>query len=67
MVKNVKIFEREEVKIPEWAPVVIAKTNNEDKVKETLVLNIKEVSINIKDGFNKKTLEDVLEVITKVC
>lgn len=67
MYKNVILFEKEEAKAPEWAPVIIEKNNKRDIVKEALVLNIKEVSISIKDGFNKKTLEDVLEVITKVC
>ena len=48
---------------PDWIPVRI-----ENKVAvETLSLNINEVTINIKDGFNKKTLEDILDVIRKVC
>jgi putative transposase len=67
MYKNVTLFDKEEVKAPEWVPVIIEKDNKIDIVKESLVLYIKEVSISIKDGFNKKTLEDVLEVITKVC
>ncbi|MEG1312089.1 MAG: hypothetical protein RSD47_08805 [Romboutsia sp.] len=62
MVKNVKIFEREKVEISEWAPIVIAKANNE--VKETLVLNIKGVSINVNDGLSieqPKALKEVNE------
>lgn len=63
MYKNVTIFEREEKSDPDWIPVRI-----ENKVAvETLSLNINEVTINIKDGFNKKTLEDILDVIRKVC
>ena len=68
MYKNAMMFEKEKAADNlEWAPIIIENNNKQDVGKESLVLNIKEVSINIKDGFNKKTLEDVLEVIRKIC
>lgn len=63
MHKNVTLFEKEYKAEPDWVPLRI---ENKGSV-ETLSLNINEVTINIKDGFNKKTLEDILEVIRKVC
>lgn len=40
MYKNVTLFDKEEAKAPEWAPVIIEKDNKRDIVKESLVLNL---------------------------
>ena len=51
----------------EWLPVEINNNDSLDNTEQTITINVGCASINVKEGFNKKLLQEIITVIKESC